>query len=416
MGINLNYAPCCDVNVNPQNPVVGTRSFGEDPEEVARLSAAMVAGIQSCGVVATAKHFPGHGDTVSDSHHGIPVVPHSLERLRSVEFPPFLSSIQAGAKAVMTAHLALPAIDGRADLPATLSPSILKGLLRQELGFTGVIVTDAMDMQAIRQGEALGREAVAAVAAGADLLLLGSRPADQSYAYAGLVQALREGVLDSGDAIASAGRVSALKGWLADQGPQLDLDVVGCAAHRATAREIAERSITLVRDRACLLPLRPQAGQRLAVILPQPTDLTPADTSSYVVPRLAEALRAFHTDVDEFAIPYAPQGSDISAILDGVRHHDFVIVGTLNAASQPGQAALVRGLLDRELRTIVVALRMPYDLMAFPEAPTYLCTYSILEPPMHALARALWGQIDIQGRLPVSIPGLYSCGYCDTPD
>jgi beta-N-acetylhexosaminidase len=162
MGINLNYAPCCDVNVDPQNPVVGTRSFGENPEEVAHLSAAMVKGIQSSRR-RHAKHFPGHGDTVSDSHHGIPVVPHALERLNALNF--LLSSFQAGARAVMTAHLALPAIDGRADLPATLSPAILKGLLRQELGFTGVIITDSMDMQAIRQGEALGREAVAAVSA-----------------------------------------------------------------------------------------------------------------------------------------------------------------------------------------------------------------------------------------------------------
>ena len=182
MGINVDYAPCADVNVNPQNPVVGTRSFGENPQTVANLTAAMVAGMQSAGVAATAKHFPGHGDTASDSHRGIPVVPHSLERLRRVEFPPFIAAAQAGVKLVMTAHLALPAVDGREDLPATLSPRILKGLLRAELGFKGVIVTDAMDMQAIRQGEALGEEVVRAAAAGADLLLITSNPQDQRRA------------------------------------------------------------------------------------------------------------------------------------------------------------------------------------------------------------------------------------------
>jgi beta-N-acetylhexosaminidase len=166
------------VNINPQNPVVGTRSFGEDPKEVAELSAALVEGIQAGGVAATAKHFPGHGDTASDSHYGLPVVPHSLDRLRRVEFPPFATAIDAGVKLVMTGHLALPAIDGRADLPATLSPAILKGLLRGELGFSGVIITDAMDMEAIQQGEGIGQEAVRAVAAGVDLLLAMPNPLD----------------------------------------------------------------------------------------------------------------------------------------------------------------------------------------------------------------------------------------------
>ena len=411
MGINLNYAPCCDVNVNPQNPVIGTRSFGEDPQKVANLSAALVAGLQSAGVAATAKHFPGHGDTSSDSHHGIPVVPHSMERLRKVELPPFEASIQAGAKVVMTAHLALPAVDGRIDLPATLSPTILKGLLRKDLGFNGVIVTDAMDMQAIRQGEALGQEGVRAAAAGADLLLLGSDPADHDRVYTSLKQATQYEQLDAADIHASAERISALKDWLAAQGPQPDLSVVGCAAHQAVATEIATRSITLVRDQAGLLPLRLQSDRRLAVILPRPLDLTPADTSSYVLPALAQAVHAYHSNVDEFLIPHAPQEQDIAALLSRVRSYDILVLGTLNAFAQPGQAALARALLKTSIPTVIAALRMPYDLMAFPEAPTYLCAYSILEPSMVALAKVLWGQVDSYGRLPVSIPNLYPLGH-----
>ncbi|HMB21203.1 MAG TPA: glycoside hydrolase family 3 protein, partial [Anaerolineales bacterium] len=160
VGINVNYAPCVDVNLNPRNPVVGTRSFGEDPQTVAALGAAMVAGIQSQGIAAAVKHFPGHGDTSSDSHHGRPSVPHSVERLRSVELPPFQAAIHAGTKLVMTAHLAIPAIDGPDAPPATLSKNILSNLLRRELGFDGVIVTDAMDMHAIRQGELLREDAL----------------------------------------------------------------------------------------------------------------------------------------------------------------------------------------------------------------------------------------------------------------
>ncbi|HZU21935.1 MAG TPA: glycoside hydrolase family 3 N-terminal domain-containing protein, partial [Terriglobales bacterium] len=146
VGINIDFAPVCDVNINPANPVVGTRSFGEDPKLVGRLAAAMVKGLQSAGVAATAKHFPGHGDTGSDSHHAAPVLPHDLKRVRRVELPPFQAAIDAGAKLVMTAHIVLPALNGGTDTPATLSPQILKGLLRKKLGFDGVIVTDAMDM------------------------------------------------------------------------------------------------------------------------------------------------------------------------------------------------------------------------------------------------------------------------------
>jgi beta-N-acetylhexosaminidase len=411
MGINIDYAPCCDVNINPENPVIGTRSFGEDPQRVAELSAALVAGLQSRGVAAAAKHFPGHGDTASDSHHGIPVVLHTLERLRQVEFPPFAAAIQAGVKLVMTAHLALPAVEGRSDLPATLSPAIIKGLLRGELRFAGVVVTDAMDMKAIRQGEGLGEEAVRSAAAGTDLLLLTSDPIDQRRVHASLERALQLGQLDAAEMSASVGRILDLKYWLSKQGPQPDLSAVGCAAHRAVADEIAWRSVTLVRDQAGLLPLRPRNDQRLVVVMPRPLDLTPADTSSYVIPALAEALRRYHQDVTELILPHSPQEQDITAALQQVRSTDIVILGTLNAFSQPAQAVLARLMLRSGSPVVIAALRMPYDLAAFPEAPTFLCNYSILEPSMRALARALFGQARFQGRLPVSIPGLYSVGH-----
>ena len=203
----------------------------------------------------------------------------------------------------------------------------------------------------------------------------------------------------------------AVKRWLAAQGSQPDLSVVGCAEHQAIADEIAGRSITLVRDQAGLLPLRLGAGQRLAVVLPRPLDLTPADTSSLVVPTLAQNLRACFPEVDEFVVAHAPQEQEIASVLEQVKQYDAVIVGTLNAFVQPNQVALVRAVLQSSVPTIVVALRLPYDLVAFPEAPTYLCTYSILEPSMRALARALCGQASISGHLPVSIPGLYAAGH-----
>lgn len=404
VGVNVDYAPCVDVNVNPQNPVVGVRSFGEDPVLAARLGAAMIAGIQSQGVAAAAKHFPGHGDTASDSHLGLPTLPHGLDRLRAVEFPPFRAAIQAGAKLIMSAHIGLPAIDGKDAPPATLSKNILDGILRRELGFEGVIVSDALDMHAIGQGDALGPNAALAANAGVDLLLATTDPLDQQRIHIALTEAARDGTLARDEFAASTARILSLKKWLGDTWSQPDLSVIRSAEHMEVAREIAEASITLVRDETGILPLKLTSDQRVAVILPRPLDLTPADTSSYVTPKLAEALREFHPRVDEFILPHAPGDSDIAGIVEKARGYDLIVVGTLNAHQQTGQAALVRELLRTNLPVVVAALRLPYDLAAFPAAPTYLCAYSILEPSMRALAKALFGKLETRGRLPVTIP------------
>lgn len=410
MGVNVNYAPICDVNINPQNPVIGIRSFGEDPAAVAELASAMIEGIQSQGVAATAKHFPGHGDTDGDSHHGLPSVPHTLERLKQVEFPPFQAAIAADAKLMMTAHLALLAIDGPDAPPATLSHNILQGLLRDQLGFDGVIVTDAMDMKAIRQGDALGEDAVKAAAAGADLLLLTSNPDDQQRVYESLVSAIQNGKLDEEATSTSIERILSLKRWLAGN-PQPDLNVVGCAAHWSVADKIAERSMTLVRNEAGLLPLNVKTEGKIAVVVPKPVDLTPADTSSYITPSLVAAMRNYHPDVDEYLIPYEPEPREVAELLNRLQAYDILVLGTLNAYASPNQTEFVRQGLKLGIPTVVAALRLPYDLMAFPEVQTYVCTYSILEPSMQALAKALFGQIPFKGRLPVSIPGLYETGY-----
>jgi beta-N-acetylhexosaminidase len=411
LGVNVNYAPCVDVNVNPLNPVVGVRSFGENPETVSWLSAAMISGIQSQGVAATAKHFPGHGDTSADSHLGMPIIPHGLERLRAVEFPPFRASIHAGVKLIMTAHVGLTAVDGPQAPPASLSKNIINGILRSELGYRGVIVTDALDMHAIQQGSLLGGEAVRAAAAGADLLLVTSDPDDQKRVHTALLEAASDGRLDSTGLNLSLQRILELKKWVAGWQAQPDLDVIRSPAHMQVAREVAEASITLVRNETGILPLRLTEDQRIAVIVPRPLDLTPADTSSYVAPMLAESIREYHPRTDKFVIPHIPRDSDIRDIMGQVHGYDLVIVGTLNAFNQPAQSELVRLLLEGSAPVIVVALRLPYDLVSFPDAPAYICTYSILEPSMQMLAKVLFGLVKPLGRLPVSIPGMYSSGF-----
>lgn len=403
LGINVNYAPSVDVNINPRNPVIGIRSFGEDPLLVAQLGAAFIQGIQSQGVAATAKHFPGHGDTAADSHHGLASVPHHLERLQAVELPPFRAAIAAGVQLVMSAHLALPALDGENAPPATLSPNLLQNLLRRELGFEGVIVSDAMNMRAIRQGKWLGEDAVRAAQAGIDLLLLSDDPADQQRVHVALLRAVQEKRLSLTGLRASAGRVLALKTWLAGQKNQQPLEVVGCAEHRRVAEEIAERSITLVHNQANLLPLRPLPNERIGIFLPRPINLTPADTSASVAPSLAPFLRQSFPNVEEILFPFAPAETEIAALRKKARQYDYLIIGTLNAFQEVSQQALVHALLQTGIPVILIALRLPYDASLFPTAAAVLCTYSLLEPSLQALAKVLCGQIQPTGQLPVSL-------------
>ena len=408
VGINVDFAPVCDVNSNPLNPVIGTRSFGEDPKLVARMSAALIRGLQSAGVAATAKHFPGHGDTSSDSHRGAPIVRHSAKRIRSVELAPFRAAAANRVRLVMTAHIVVPALNGGSDeLPATLAPKILRDLLRHKMRFNGVIVSDALDMHAMEQGSGYVAETLAAVAAGIDLLLFNHDLSRVEPACSNLVQAARRGLLSSDEIYASAGRIMVLKNWIKRQ-PQEPLAVIGCEEHLHLAQEVARKSITLVRDTAHLLPICIGPDQKIAVALPRPEDLTPADTSSYVKPALADALRRYHPRVDEFSFGMSPAAEEIGALSERLAKYDVVVVGTINATAHPGQADLVKKLLKQRSRLITVALRMPYDLAVYPEAPTYICTYSILPPSMEALAEALFGHISFAGTLPVTIPGRFA--------
>jgi beta-N-acetylhexosaminidase len=407
MGININYAPVCDVIINAKNPVVGPRSFGEDPAGVARLAAALVQGLQEEGVAATAKHFPGHGDTAVDSHHGMPVLPFDEERLRRVELRPFGEAVRAGVKLVMTAHIALPALTGGVEIPATLSPEILKGILRGEMGFDGVIVSDAMNMGGVLQGRDYVSSSIEAAAAGVDLLMLTDSGEWMENVYAALLEAVRQGRPSREEITASARRVLALKEWIREQASP-GLDVVRCEEHMALAYAIGAESVTLVRDSAGLLPLFPAPDGRILAIVPQPEDLTPADTSSFETPGLADALRRHHAQVDSAIMPFKPSPGDVAALREQASGYDIVVIGTINANEHPGQAEVVRAVLETGTKVIAVAMRLPYDIEAYPEAPTYVCTYSLQQPSLDALADAMWGQISFTGRLPVTVAGIQS--------
>lgn len=403
MGLTMNYAPVCDVATNPANPSLGIRSFSDDPEVVASLAAATVRGLTSAGVVATAKHFPGKGEAVVDPHHELPLLDLDRDRLSKVELGPFRGAIAAGVQAVMVGHYAVPAVTGRTDLPTSVSDAMIRGLLREEMGFDGVVITDALDMGALPQGVGQIVDVIAAIRAGVDLLLCTADSASAQRLRAGLDLAVARGLVDPSPTIA---RTTALRRHIPRE--RLDLSVVGCAKHRGLAAEVARRSITLVRDDTRLLPLGTD-GELLAV-MPAPTDLTPADTSSHLAPGLATALRSRHPRVEEIVISPSPTASEIHAVVERAQQSSVVVIGTAWAGTQ--QADLVRGIVASGTPTVTVALRTPFDLAAYPESRTHLCTYSIQPPSMAALADVLFGVSPAEGRLPAAIGGLYPRGHC----
>lgn len=410
LGVNVNYAPVCDLATNPGNPSLGIRSFGSDPADAGRLAAATVRGLQAEGVAATAKHFPGAGDAAVDTHHTLAVVARSRAEMAERELVPFRAALDAGARLVMSGHFALPELTGDDSLPATLSRAVVSDLLRDELGFTGLAITDALDMKAVAQGPSHIIELLTALRAGMDLLLTVADPVAAAPLEVGLEQAVVRGLIDRSAVDMSASRIAELRRWLsgfADPG----LDVVGCAEHLALAAELARRSMTLVRNDDGLLPLRPPAEARIAVVMPRPTDLTPADTSSLVAPALGDAIRRRHRSTDDFDIPSSPGRAEISALRDRLAGYDMLVVGTISAHLQPAQAELANALLELARPTVTIALRTPWDLTAYPASKTHVCSFGILEPTIEALCGAIFGEAPFEGHLPVGLAELYPRGH-----
>ncbi|MBC7673025.1 MAG: endonuclease/exonuclease/phosphatase family protein [Polaromonas sp.] len=411
VGILMNFAPVADVNNNPANPVINTRSFGEDPQRVARLSAAFVRGSQSAGVVATLKHFPGHGDTDVDSHARLPIVGASAARLDTVELVPFATAIDAGAGMVMTAHIALPAVQGDSTTPATLAPRIITGLLRDKLHFTGLAITDAMTMGGIGKGYSTAESSVLAVQSGADVLL---KPTDPAKAVAALVDAVERGAITRARIDTAVRRVLELK---ARSGvafrPIVPLDtlrdVVGAPEHRAMAAGIAARAVTLLRDKEGLIGAA-RAGHTVLVQYMPETELRAGKAFAAEVRQAAPGVRQFRI---------GPSVSPVVLDSIGAASHGAarVIVATyVRRVEGEGRfvipqhiAAWIDSLAGRE-RVVVVSLGNPYLLQQFPHVGTYLVTYGVADVLEHAGARAALGRAPISGTIPVSLPGFFARG------
>lgn len=389
MGVNLNFAPSVDVNSNPLNPVIGIRAFSDDPALVGALGAALIAGLQSERVIATAKHFPGHGDTATDTHYSVPVVSRRRDQLDVTELRPFRDAVRSGVGAILSAHVVFTALDDQQ--PATLSKKIMTDLLRTEMGFTGLTITDAMDMYAVsRHGLQSLRDAISA---GIDLVLLGHLPNQLDLIDALDVKASAESDL----------RILNARRALPRDLPSLS--DVGCAEHRAIAQQIADAALTAVRA-SDQLPLQPGSDQSVLLIVPEMVDLTPADTSSGVELSLSDALRQRGMQVKTFELPHEALPNHVADALALAEGAELVIVGTIAADRHKMQAELVNALIDLGHRPIVIAMRTPFDIVAFPRVETYLCTYGVRAPNVEAAARFLFGEIQATGVLPCVIPGM----------
>lgn len=396
LGVMQNLAPVADVNVNALNPVIGVRSFAENPQLVARLTAAQVQGYQDAGVSATAKHFPGHGDTTVDSHTGLPVIDHSRSEWERIDLPPFRAAIAQGVDAIMTAHIVVPSLDPSGD-PATLSAPIMTGLLRTELGYDGVVITDALDMAGVRDKYGDDRVPVLALQAGVDQLLM---PPDLDLAYRSVLAAVRSGELSEHRIDESVLRVLRLKfqrGLVRD--PYVDLGainrVVGTSAHLAQSQRIAGRTTTLIKDDADLIPLPP--GPRSVLV----TGRGATTTST-----LAERIAARGATASAYETGPDPDQATINTAVSKATSSDLVVVATTNAWTEAnsGQRRLVQALLGSGTPVIAVAVRDPYDIAYFPDAPGFLAIYSSTTPALESFTRVLFGEITPTGKLPVTIP------------
>lgn len=420
-GVNVNFHPVADVNNNPANPIINMRSFGEDPQAVSRFVAAYVRGIEEHGQLATAKHFPGHGDVATDSHLEMPTLAVAPERLRSVELPPFRAAIAAGVGAVMSAHIWLPEVEPEKGLPATLSKNVMTGLLRDELRFDGIVFTDSLGMRGVTSHFSNGDAAVRAVEAGADILVT---PPNLEEAFRALQEAVRSGRITEARLDQSVRRILRAKaklGLVRKENRFADLDrlmhTVGTAPNREVAQRIADNAITLVRDQRNILPLKASPDLRVVQInlLDTRSGWREGEVGRVLSAEMPKRFpRAVTVQVDDQTTPAEYELTrKLTQLADAIVVNAFVRVASYKGSIRLGneQMALLRDLIEAKKPLVLTAFGSPFLLTDLPELPSYVVTYDISRTAEMAAVRAITGEIPFRGKLPVSLPGLYPVGH-----
>jgi beta-N-acetylhexosaminidase len=418
IGVQVNFAPVVDVNNNPRNPVINTRSFGEDPALVSQLATAYIKGMQAAGVTATLKHFPGHGDTDVDSHLGLPIIKQPRARLDEVELPPFKAGIAAGVGAIMTGHIEMPALDPSPNTPTTLSQPIVTGVLRKELGFNGLIYTDSMGMAGVTAQYSPGEAAVRAVKAGNDVVL---HSPDDGKAFTAIRDAVKSGEIAQAQVDASVERILRAKARAGlHRNKLVNLDaiagIVGTRANQAVADEVSQRSMTLIKDDQNQVPLTlPKTAQILYLsVLDYPSGWRIAAPSRTFIPE----LRKRWPNVTSIELSDRTTPSEIELVRAMVARYDGVIasvfVRTASASGRMDLAPAVQRLLLDVGRSrkpfVTVFFGNPYAALFLKELPAMLLTYDFYDRAEASAVRAIAGEAAISGKLPIALPGMFEVG------
>ena len=419
VGVNIDFYPVVDVNNNPRNPVINLRSFGEDPALVSKMAVAYIKGIQSTGAFATAKHFPGHGDTNVDTHLGLAVINHPRERLDKVELVPFKAAIAAGVDAVMSSHIVLPALDPAPGIPATLSRPILTGILRDELKFGGLIFTDSMTMDAISKLYTHDKAAAEAVKAGVDFVL---HSPDDDAAFKGIKAAVAAGEISEAQLNASVERILRAKARLGLHVTR-QVDPAGIAAkfgsraHAQVAQEINDRGITLIKDERNQVPLTAPRGANVLYlsVLDYASGWREGVPSRTLIPELKKRW----PNLTAIEVTDRTTASEHELIRALARRADAVIAGVfVRIASYSGrkdlsqaQIALLDTVASQDKPFAAVCFGNPYTATFLPKLPAVLLGYEFSDFTERAAARALAGEIPIGGKLPIALPGMFPIGH-----
>ncbi|HSB76913.1 MAG TPA: glycoside hydrolase family 3 protein, partial [Terriglobales bacterium] len=443
VGVEWNFFPDADVNSNPANPIINTRSFGEDPQQVSKMVAAYIQGARANGMLTTAKHFPGHGDTATDSHLGLARVTGDRQRLNAVELPPFEAAIKAGVDAVMVAHVTVPALEPDPNRVATTSPAIVTGLLQQQLGFQGLVVTDALDMGGLTRlyQNDIGRAAVEAFKAGNDMLLI---PADLDASYQAVLKAVQSGEIPQSRVDQSVVKILLAKASVGlNKARLVDIDqlakVIGKPENLAFGQQVADQALTVVRDNGRVLPLQPLAIQGTgASNLPYQPAVEVTNRLVVVVfcddlrmdpgHEFVRQVRQRRPDANILYVDTRTAAAMTDSVLSAVQGAEKVVAAVYEIPTA-GKSVQVAGqvtnsvglgdargeLLGRILqaagaKTMVIAMGNPYVAGDFPQVENYMCTFSNASVSEDSAVKALFGEIRVRGHLPVTIPQIAQRG------
>lgn len=413
LGVHQNYAPVMDINNNPDNPIINVRSFGEEPELVSAMGLNMIKGLQDGGVIATAKHFPGHGDTDIDSHSDLPVLNFSMDRLRNLELIPFKTAVDSGVKSVMGAHLSFPELEKRKYVPASLSGKIIRNILIDEIGFKGLVVTDALNMAGVTKHLSAKEVALLAVEAGVDLILM---PQGEKVTVDAILKAVNDNVISEERINISARKILEAKKWLKlDENKLIDLqnvkNVINSYKENELSREIADASVTLVKNNDDILPLV-ENSINFTVVSINNTQETAGE--EYFLELIKNNN---HTLANK--IIYIKAEQDISDVLNDIQNDELCIIpiysrvriktGTVGIPLS--QIELINSLINRGNKVVVLSFGNPYLLKAFENTDGYICAYGDALSSVYAVYKGIFGKINFNGKLPVTINETFKFGY-----